>query len=116
MKVTGITVFNNGSVADGDIKNFTLVDQTGSVLAKVVDQKAKLVKLDLSKSPYSLPKGATRIFTVRVDIMNGATRTGQLLIQNDFDAEMLGSATARLNSASWVRTTQAFQLAINHYL
>lgn len=93
VKIRTLTVFNNGSVADGDVKNFTLVDQSGNALAKVVDQKGKLVKFDITKSPYVLPKGAVRIFSVKVDVVNGATRTAQLLIQNDFDVDMLGSAT-----------------------
>ncbi len=88
-----LTVFNNGSTADGDLKNFVLLDQSGNVLAKVADQKDKMVTFDLSASPYLLLKGTNRTLTVNVDIVNGATRNAQMIIQNDFDVVLTGATT-----------------------
>lgn len=93
LKLMSVTFFNNGSVADGDLKNFTLVDQNGVELAKVTDQVGKLVKFDLSATPYVLAKGVSRTFTVKVDVVNGSTRTGQLIVQNDFDINLVGVST-----------------------
>lgn len=93
LKINAITLFNNGSVADGDVKDFKLVDTLGNVLATVADQKSKLISFDLSKSPYVLTKGSNRNFSVRATFANGATRTAQLILQNDFDLDATGVTT-----------------------
>lgn len=88
-----LTLFNNGNTADGDLTNFVLKDQTGETLATVAaGTKDKIVTFTFAE-PYELGKGVTRYFSVYVDIAKGASRTGQFLIQNDYDIVLRGLTT-----------------------
>lgn len=92
LKVKAITLFNNGSVADEDLKNIKLKDQDGNVIATVASSTSKYVTFVLA-NPVVVPLGTTRVFGVYVDVMNGATRTAQFTVQNDFDVVLEGAAT-----------------------
>ncbi len=92
LKVKAITLFNNGSVADEDLKNVKLKDQDGNVIATVASSTSKYVTFVLA-NPVVVPLGTTRVFGVYVDVMNGATRTAQFTVQNDFDVVLEGAAT-----------------------
>ena len=94
MKVAGVTIFNNGSAADSDIANIDLVDQDGNVLATVDQPVNKEIYFDLSADSYVIPEGTNRDFTVRLDIIDGSSRTVNLVIQNDYDVVLYGSDTS----------------------
>jgi hypothetical protein len=115
LKLMSLTLFNNGSAADGDLKNFTLFDSNNVELAKVTDQSNKLVRFDLSASPYLIQKGTSRNLSVKVDVANGATRTAQLIVQNDFDSELVGSSTQAsiLATADAAGTDTSFPIGDN---
>ncbi|PJE75866.1 hypothetical protein COV04_02890 [Candidatus Uhrbacteria bacterium CG10_big_fil_rev_8_21_14_0_10_48_11] len=91
-----LTVFNNGSAADGDYTNIRLKDQNGNVLATVATATSGKVNFDLSASPYTIPKGTQRDFTLSVDVpgvSNSAGRTLDFTVQNDYDLEIYGTST-----------------------
>lgn len=88
-----IDLYNNGSVTDADIKDFQLVAPNGDVL-QTVQQKDKHVIFDLRANPYSMDKGATKSFKVKVTPVTGATRTIDLQLQNNYDLLVKGQTTA----------------------
>ena len=87
-----VTFQQNGSAADVDVANWELVSPTGSVVATVANSSAKLVKFVLT-TPWLIDKGTTDVFDVRVDIVNGTSRTVQAVVQNNFDIELIGKDT-----------------------
>ncbi|MEK7532771.1 MAG: hypothetical protein AAB579_04215 [Patescibacteria group bacterium] len=93
-----IDLYNNGSVTDSDIKDFQLVAPNGDVL-QTVQQKDKHVIFNLA-TPYSMDKGATKSFKVKVTPVTGATRTIDLQLQNNYDLLVKGQTTAH-----WILAT-----------
>src|SRR3989338_9677396 len=92
VNISRITLFQNGTAADADLTNFDLVDPNGNVLATVAAAMNKMVEFKLA-TPYKLAKGVQRDLTVRVDVASGSVRTGQVIIQNDYDIQAMGAAT-----------------------
>ena len=93
VKINKITLYNNGTMADGDVANIDLVSPTGSVLATVSQTTGKYVIFDLTNSPWTVDKGTSDIFTVRADTVVGSGRTCQFIAQNDYDTEAIGVDT-----------------------
>lgn len=91
--LTEMTLFNNGNSSDTDIQNIKLVDQNGAVLATVKNTSNRYVTFDLSATPYTIPKGTSRQFSVFADIMNGSTRTVQFVLSNDYDVMIKGASS-----------------------
>ena len=89
----GLTLYNNGTSADGDIANIDLVAPDGTVLSTVSGTTGKYVTFDFSASPYKISKGTNKIFTVRADVISGSNRTTQFVIQNDYDVVAYGGST-----------------------
>ncbi len=95
IKLSSMTLFNNGTAADGDYTNITLKDQANNVLSTVAKSTGGKVSFVLT-APYVIPRGATRDFNIAVDvpgISNSASRTLDFTIQNDYDVELYGSQT-----------------------
>ncbi|OGL89067.1 hypothetical protein A3H75_01450 [Candidatus Uhrbacteria bacterium RIFCSPLOWO2_02_FULL_51_9] len=88
-----IDLYNNGSVTDSDVKDWQLLGPNGDVI-QTVQQKDKHVIFDLRANPYSLDKGATKSFKVKVTPVTGATRTVDLQLQNNYDLLVKGQTTA----------------------
>ncbi len=94
-KLSKVTLYNNGSAADADIKNISLLAPDGSVLAKVEKTTSKYVTFDLSASPFPLPKSSSaKDFKVKADIAGGSTRTVRFLLQNDYDLVITGDSSS----------------------
>ena len=89
----GLTLYNNGTSADGDITNVDLVAPDATVLSTVSGTTGKYVTFDFSASPYKISKGTNKIFTVRADVISGSGRTTQFVIQNDYDVVVYGGST-----------------------
>jgi len=89
-----LTVYNNGSAADGDIANWTLKDANGNTLATVEQSDDKYVTFDLTSSPgYLIPNGSSKTLSLYVDLADGASRTTQAVVLNDYDVVVLGKDT-----------------------
>jgi hypothetical protein len=86
-----LRIYNVGTAADTDYKDVQLVDQSGNVLA-TAQPSGKYVTFNLS-SPYFIDKGLSRDFTVRAKIVDGASRTIQFVVYNDYDLVVKGSTT-----------------------
>ena len=87
------TIFNNGTMVDGDIQNIDLLDPAGNVLATVSQTTDRYITFDLSASPWTIDKGTIDIFTLRADVVSGSARTTQFIIQHDYDVDVVGSTT-----------------------
>ncbi|MBI4138347.1 MAG: peptidoglycan-binding protein, partial [Candidatus Wildermuthbacteria bacterium] len=92
IKVSRINLFQNGTAADADLINFELLDPNGNILATVAKASDKMVDFALA-NPYEIGKGLVRDLTVRVDVNGGTSRTGQLVVQNDYDVQVIGAST-----------------------
>ncbi len=92
VKLGKLTLYNNGTASDSDVMDVQLVAQDGSVLA-TAQQVNKNVNFDLSANPYLIDKGQTKSLTVRAKIVNGAARTIQFVVYNDYDAVLTGVST-----------------------
>lgn len=92
VKLAKLTLYNNGTAADTDVQDVQLVAQDGTVLA-TAQQSAKNVVFDLSASPYNIDKGTSKNFTVRAKIVNGAGRTVEFVVYNNYDAVLTGATT-----------------------
>ncbi len=88
-----IDLYNNGSVTDSDVKDWQLLGPNGDVI-QTIQQKDKHVIFDLKANPYSMDKGATKSFKVKVTPVTGATRTIDMQLQNDYDLLVKGQTTA----------------------
>ena len=85
------TLYNNGTAADSDLKDFQLVAQDSTVLS-TAQQVNKNIRFVLA-TPYEIDKGLTKTFTVRGKIINGAARTIQLVTYNNYDVVVTGQTT-----------------------
>ena len=92
VKVSKLTLYNYGNASDTDYKDVELVSQDGTLLA-TAQPKGQYVTFDLSATPYLIDKGLTKDFTVRAKIVNGATRTIQLAVYNNYDLIVTGVST-----------------------
>jgi len=89
-----LTIYNNGSAADGDIANWILKDASGNTLASVEESDDKYVTFDLTSSPgYLIPNGSSKTLSLYVDLADGASRTTQAVVLNDYDVVILGRDT-----------------------
>jgi len=87
-----LTLYNQGSGADGDVRDVQLVAQDGTVLA-TAQQSGKNVVFNLA-TPYFIDKGQTKDFTVTGKIVDGASRTINYVVYNNYDIDLRGASTA----------------------
>lgn len=87
-----ITLYNNGTAADGDIMNLKLVSQEGEVLATLETTTGRYATFMLD-TPYMIPEGNSRIVDVQADIVDGSTRTIEFVMSNDYDIKVKGQTT-----------------------
>lgn len=92
VELSELTVYNNGTTADGDVKNLKLVAQDGTVLATVEQTSNRYATFTLT-TPYVIPKGNSRTLDINVDVVNGSSRTVEFLIMNDYDVKAKGQNT-----------------------
>ena len=90
VKISKITIYNNGNTTNSDISNIDLVAPDGTVLSTVASMDDKYATFDLSDSPYTIPDGTAKTFTLRCDISSGSTRTVKFLIESDYDVVATG--------------------------
>ncbi|MFN7160957.1 MAG: S-layer homology domain-containing protein [Candidatus Gracilibacteria bacterium] len=90
--ISELTVYNNGTTADGDVKNLKLIDQGGVVLA-TADQTMNRYATFKFAQPYEISKGNSRTLDLVVDVVNGSSRTVEFQILNDYDVKVKGSAS-----------------------
>ncbi|HNY36164.1 MAG TPA: hypothetical protein PLD14_00130 [Candidatus Pacearchaeota archaeon] len=93
MYLKSLKIYQNGTVADADITNIKLVAPDGTVLSTVASATNKYVTFDLTAAPYKIAKGLTKDLSVKVDVVNGSSRTAQFIIQNDYDVVATGAST-----------------------
>lgn len=93
VKISKLSLYNNGNSSDGDVQNIRLVAADGTILSTVAQTKNRDLTFDLSASPYLITKGNSRDLIVRLDIVSGSTRTARFVIQNDYDVEIVGGST-----------------------
>jgi len=92
VKIERLTLYNNGNATDVDYKDVELVAQDGTILA-TAQPSGQYTTFDLTASPYEIGKGIIRYLTIRAKIINGATRTIQFVVYNDYDLEVKGLST-----------------------
>ncbi len=86
-----LTLYNYGSGADSDVGSLRLTAQDGTVLATAT-QVSKIVAFTLA-TPYFIEKGLTKDFTVWAKIADGAARTLNYVVYNDYDVDIRGTST-----------------------
>ncbi|MBU1038702.1 hypothetical protein KKC17_00465 [Patescibacteria group bacterium] len=90
VKVYGLNLWNNGNAsASSDYKDVQLVSQDGTVLA-TAQPSGQYVMFDLSTNPYLIDKGQTKDFTIRTKIIDGASRTIQFVVYENYDLDIRG--------------------------
>jgi hypothetical protein len=92
VQISQLVLFQNGTAADEDLKNWELIDPNGVVLATAEKAVGKVITFNLA-SPYVLNKGTQKDLQVRVDVISGSSRTAQAIIQNDYDVVAKGVST-----------------------
>lgn len=88
-----LTLFNNGNTSDTDLENISLVGPDGTILSTVKNTSNRYVTFNLASKPYIIPKGSSRNLSVKVDIVNGSTRTIQFVVSNDYDVKVKGATS-----------------------
>ncbi|MFH1187896.1 MAG: hypothetical protein V1688_03500 [bacterium] len=53
------------------LANVDLVDQDNHVIATVKEPSGNIIVFDMAQSPYKIPKGLSRTFSIRADIIDG---------------------------------------------
>lgn len=92
MKLYQVTAYLEGSVQDTDLGNWKLYDVAGTVLATAATAHDRYVTFNLD-TPYTIPQGNNKTFTVKTDILNGSTRYFRIHVQNDYDVLVKGVST-----------------------
>ena len=93
VKLYSWTLYNYGNAGATDYSDVKLVAQNGDVLA-TAQAVGQNIKFDLSANPYFIDKGQTKDFTVTAKLINGTTKTVQLVTYNDYDLDVRGVATS----------------------
>ncbi|MCX6788323.1 MAG: peptidoglycan-binding protein [Candidatus Jorgensenbacteria bacterium] len=93
VKLYSWTLYNYGNAGATDYSDVKLVAQNGDVLA-TAQAVGQNIKFDLSANPYFIDKGQTKDFTVTAKLINGTTKTVQLVTYNDYDLDIRGVATS----------------------
>jgi len=104
----GLTLWNNGNASATDYKDVQLVDQTGAVVA-TAQPTGQTINFVLA-NPYLITKGQTKNFTVRATIVNGASRTIQFTVYNDYDLYVRGVSTGATLLATAGTTDTSFPI------
>ncbi|MEK7651108.1 MAG: peptidoglycan-binding domain-containing protein [Patescibacteria group bacterium] len=91
VNIYSVMLYNNGSGADSDVKDVQLLNQAGAVLA-TAQQVGKYVTFTLA-TPFFIDKGQTKDFTVKAKIVDGAARTINYVVYNNYDLDLRGSGT-----------------------
>jgi hypothetical protein len=87
-----LTLYNNGTAADTDVADVQLVEQSSNTVLATAQMSNKTVIFNLGDG-YTIPKGNIKYFVVRAKLVNGAARTLQFVVYNDYDAEVMGVTT-----------------------
>ena len=91
-KIYSWMLYNYGNAGSGDYSDVQLLDQTGTVLA-TAQPMGQYITFNLSANPYLIDKGMTKDFTVRAKLINGTTKTIQLVTYDNYDLDIRGIAT-----------------------
>ncbi|MEK6826252.1 MAG: hypothetical protein AABX90_01340, partial [Nanoarchaeota archaeon] len=92
IKLYSMTLYNNGTAAESDVKDVQLIGQDGTTVLATAQQVSKYVKLVLD-TPKEIAKGATRDFVIKTKIVNGASRTINYSIYESYDIDLRGVTT-----------------------
>lgn len=85
-EIRKLTVTMIGSITATDISNLSLWEggkQIGTTVAELSSDKS--ATFDLTKTPYLIKKGQTKLLGVHADIVAGSNRTLRATIQNSWD-------------------------------
>jgi hypothetical protein len=86
LKVEKLKITAVGSINTTDLKNFKLVvsgSQIGSTVAAM--SAGNVVEFDMTAAPYVIPKGGSKVVSLRADIVSGSTREFYMSFQNQQD-------------------------------
>lgn len=86
-----LMLYNYGNAGDKDYKDVTLEAQDGTVLA-TTQPSGQYVTFNLA-TPYFIDKGLTRDFTVKAKLIDGTTKTVNLVVYNNYDIDLRGATT-----------------------
>lgn len=86
-----LTLYNYGNAGAGDYGSVQLLDQSLNVLA-TANPVGQNVTFSLA-NPFFIDKGQTKDFTVKAKLLGGTTKTVQLVVYNNYDIDLRGSAT-----------------------
>lgn len=92
VKLMKLTLYNNGTAADTDVADVQLVEQSSNTVLATAQMSNKTVMFNLGDG-YLMTKGNIKYFVVRAKLVNGAARTLQFVVYNDYDAEIMGVTT-----------------------
>ncbi|MFZ6022438.1 MAG: peptidoglycan-binding protein, partial [Patescibacteria group bacterium] len=93
IQVKNVSFYVSGNIVETtDLKNWKLYSQEGNLLATTESSKDRFVTFNLA-TPYTIDKGLSRTFSVKVDVMDGSGRYFNLSIQNDYDIVATGVTT-----------------------
>lgn len=87
-----LSLYNYGNAGDKDYKDVTLEAQDGTVLA-TAQPSGQYVNFSLA-TPYFIDKGLTKDFVVKAKLIDGTTKTLQLVVYNNYDIDLRGAATS----------------------
>jgi len=106
------TIYNNGNSDDGDTVNYELRDPNGVVLVEVESTDEQYLTFDLTNSPgYKIPNGTSKTLSLYVDVKDGATKTTQAVIENDYDVKAVGRDTeTRVLATAGTDTDSSFPM------
>lgn len=111
MNVHGIRFYQNGTAADTDVKNLELL-RDGSVIATVANPTDKYVDFWFD-SPIVINKGNNKDFDLRLDIVNGSSRTISFDIEDKIDVIAQGETYGFFRSPTYPNSNSPYFNASN---
>lgn len=84
VQVSKMTFYVQGTVKDGDLKNFEVVAPDNTVLGRTESMSDRYVTVNFDK-PYTVPKSTNRVLTLRTTVADGSGNWFRIQVQNDYD-------------------------------
>ena len=106
IEISQVRFYQNGTAADGDVANLELLqDSLVVATASAVVNKEVIFKL---ASPVTIPKGETRQFALRLDIVDGSSRTISLDFEKKTDVVVKGKTYGYFVTPTYPNTTAPY--------
>lgn len=107
MEIQQIRFYQNGTAADSDVKDLELIDDANAVVASVSKPTSKEAIFKFG-TPVVIKKGENKEFALRLDIVDGSSRTISFDFEKRTDVVALGKTFGYYRLPTYPNSTAPF--------